>query len=127
MGLLLGLLLAAQYPAQEDLLHVFQWHAFGGYTTQPPTVTHEVEARGVFAQRQLELARQLSLGAHIGHPDQRLDPAVPVAVPQVGRTDPELLIAGVAEPQDPRVFQEATDDGPYPDPFGQPGYAGSKG
>src|SRR6185369_2085218 len=45
---------------------------------------------------------------------------------QVGRPDPELLVATVREAQHPRVLEEPADDGADPDPLGQPGHTGAQ-
>ena len=75
------------------------------------------------AHRQLQHVAQIVLGGRQGDPHQRLDPAVQVAVHQVGRADPVLGVVAGAEPEDPGVLQEPADDRADPDVVRQPGHA----
>src|SRR5438552_247035 len=63
-------------------------------------------------------------GRSILHAAQDLDPAVEVAVHQVGRTDPVLRGTIVREIEDPGMLEKATEDRPNGDVLGQPGDAG---
>ena len=56
--------------------------------------------------------------------DEHLDPAVEVAVHQVGGPDPGLRLAAVLEPEDPAVLEEPAEDAADPDVLGQPGTPG---
>src|SRR6185369_1731760 len=93
----------------------------------PAAVGGEVEAGRTVAGVQIEHPGQLGLRGDIGHLDQGFDPAIQVAVHQVGRTDPVLLVAFVAEPQNPRMLQEPADDRAHPDVLRQPRYPRAQG
>src|SRR6185369_1659070 len=93
----------------------------------PAAVGGEVEAGRTVAGVQIEHPGQLGLGGDVGHLDQGFDPAIQVAVHQVGRADPVLLVAVVAEPDHPRMLQEAADDRAHPDVLRQPRYPRAQG
>src|SRR5262245_21032028 len=52
-----------------------------------------------------------------------LEPAIEVAMHEVGRADPDLRLTTVLEPEDPAVFEEPTEDAAYPDRLGQARHA----
>ena len=56
----------------------------------------------------------------VADPDQRLDPAVQVAVHHVGAADQADRLAATLEVEDPRVLEEPAEHRPHPDRLGQP-------
>src|SRR5215211_580622 len=113
-------------PRQQRRLEVGERLLRCGDAPYPGAVGLQVEARGVLGGGQVEDVAELAAGGLVGDPDHRLDPAVEVAVHHVGGAEPELVVAVVAEAQDPGVFQEPPHDRPDPDVLAQPGDAGAK-
>src|SRR5688572_22919277 len=98
-------------PPDQRFLRVLQRAAVGvGHATAPPAVGVEFERAGLLAHAQGQQPFESFAGGAIGDPHQRLDPAVEVAVHEIGRADPPLgvrIVGGAgAEPEHPGVFEE---------------------
>ena len=61
--------------------------------------------------------------APIANRTEHFDPAVQVALHEVGAADVDLRLAVVAEPEDARVLQESSDDRPHRDAIAHAGHA----
>ncbi len=90
----------------------------------PGPVRPEVPGLRLVRHPEVEQPGQLGPVRRVGDPQQRLDPAVQIAVHHVGAADPHLRIAVVAEHEDPRVLQEPPQDAAHPDVLAQPRHAG---
>ena len=100
--------LAGDDPAQQQLLEVVQRAARRAGTPGPGAVGRPARTRRSRRSSPASApGRSSARRGRVGDPHQRLDPAVEVAVHQVGRADPDTRrVAAVAEPEDPRVLQE---------------------
>src|SRR5262245_33550706 len=95
------LLRTAKDATQHRLLHVLQWRAVLVAATMPDTFGIEVETARFIACRAVQYETQVGLCRRLGDLNQRFHATVEVAVHQIGRADPELLLATVTEAQDP--------------------------
>ena len=94
----------------------------------PRAVGLERPREHVVGEVELEDLVEPGAQAAVGDAQHRLDAPVEVARHEVGRADDVLgvVVAGLAEAEDPRVLEVATDDRPHGDVLGQAGHAGAQ-
>src|SRR5438874_6317746 len=102
------------YVAQRRTVRV---HRASG----PVAVRAQVPGRGGVRIPGLQKVVEGGAVRRVGHPDQRLDAPVEVAVHHVRAAQPDLRLAAVAEDEHPRVLQEAPEDAADPDVLAQAG------
>ena len=93
-------------------LQVEQWLAVGvEVVPRPLSVGLERPGGGAVVEAEVEQLAPARSTCDGGRDlDEHLDPAVEVAVHQVGRADPGLWLAAVLEPEDAAVLEEAAED-----------------
>src|SRR5674476_1231721 len=123
-----GLAAAAGVALDQGALQLDQVVALGvSAVPGPAAVAAEVPARYAVAHPHGQQGLHAFDMPRVGELEQGLDAAVEVAVHQVGAADVDDRVATAAEDEDPRVFQEPSQDRAHPDRLGQTFDAGAHG
>src|SRR5712664_1628408 len=83
----------------------------------PRAIGAQLPGEDVVGELDLEDLGEAGAQLQVGDRDHRLDPAVQVALHDVGGTEVVIGLGAAAETEDARVLEEAADDRTHPDPL----------